>query len=102
MREDPCDRNLRQADHVFDCIDELVRLEAEAIQVGIDLDVNRGRALSLARSGTDAPGELARAPERELDVRRSASSSASGGTGPITRIGSAMPPARSASASSIV
>ena len=53
---------------VFERIDELVGLEAEPVEVGIDLDVHRGGSLALARRCTDAPRKLTGVPEREFDV----------------------------------
>ena len=70
VREDAGDRDLWQTKHIFERVDELVRLEAEAIEIGVHLDVHGGDALPFACRRTKASGELARAPEHELDIRR--------------------------------
>ncbi len=70
MRKDAGDLDLRHARERVERIGELMRLEAEPIEIGVDLDVHRGARLALARARAEPARELAGVPEHDLNVRR--------------------------------
>ena len=102
MREDPADRQLGYAQETFEGAGQLVRLEAQPVEIGINLDVHRRTRLLPARRFGELRGKGAAIPKRNFEL----------GGHRIVEIGRwnrpedeeclVMPAARSASASSSV